>query len=370
MFSLSAVVAADSANARIGRAQLDLLSAIARVDEETWRGDGARDLAHRVSMRYGVSHWKASRWVAAGRALSSLPLIGDALASGSLSLDKVVELARCATPEDEARLIRWAQRVSPGAVRHRADVETRRAREDGVEVERTRSLSWWYLDDERRFAMQAELPAAEGAVVARALERLSRSIAVMPGEEGEAFADARRADALVALCGARVAEDPDPDRATVVVHAQLEGFARGTGAELEDRPAIDPSTVERLMCTSRGQTVVEDRDGTVVRMNETSRLAPAWLLRHVRYRNRGCTFPGCGAKRFTEAHHLRFWRDGGRTTLENLALICSFHHRTIHEHGWRVERAPDGELTWLRPDGVAVRAGPRPRAPADLEHIA
>jgi hypothetical protein len=167
-----------------------------------------------------------------------------------------------------------------------------------------------------------------------------------------------------------VAEDPDPDRATVVVHAQLEGFARRTGAELEDGPAIDPSTVERLMCTSRVQTVVEDRDGTVVRMNETSRLAPAWMLRQVRYRDRGCTFPGCGAKRFTEAHHLRFWRDGGRTTLENLALICSFHHRTVHEHGWTVERGPDGELTWLRPDGGSARAGPRPRAPADLERTA
>ncbi len=105
-------------------------------------------------------------------------------------------------------------------------------------------------------------------------------------------------------------------------------------------------------------------------MNETSRLAPAWMLRQVRYRDRGCTSPGCGAKPFTEAHHLRLWRDGGRTTLENLALICSFHHRTVHEHGWMVERAPAGELTWCRPDGKAVRAGPPARAPADLERIA
>jgi hypothetical protein len=64
------------------------------------------------------------------------------------------------------------------------------------------------------------------------------------------------------------------------------------------------------------------------------------------------------------------WRDGGRTTLENLAPICSFHHRTVHEHGWMVERAPAGELTWCRPDGKAVRAGPPARAPADLERIA
>jgi hypothetical protein len=108
----------------------------------------------------------------------------------------------------------------------------------------------------------------------------------------------------------------------------------------------------------------------VVHLGERSRLAPAWMERQVRYRDGGCVFPGCGAPRFAEAHHIKWWRDGGRTTLENLALICSFHHRLVHEHGWHVERRPAGDLLWRRPNGTGVEAGPAARAPAETERIA
>ena len=81
------------------------------------------------------------------------------------------------------------------------------------EAELTRFASWWYFDDGRRFGLEAELPAAQGAVLARALDRLAERLPVMPGEEDQYFAPARRADALVAMASARMAGDPDPDRA-------------------------------------------------------------------------------------------------------------------------------------------------------------
>lgn len=49
----------------------------------------------------------------------------------------------------------------------------------------------------------------------------------MPGEEDPFYASARRADALVLLCSAQLASDPDPDRATVIVHAR-DSLAAGT----------------------------------------------------------------------------------------------------------------------------------------------
>jgi hypothetical protein len=55
--------------------------------------------------------------------------------------------------------------------------------------------------------------------------------------------------------------------------------------------------------------------------------------------------------RFGQAHHIRHWAHGGRTTLSNLALLCRRHHRAIHEGGYCVERRADGELRFLRPDG-------------------
>jgi hypothetical protein len=53
------------------------------------------------------------------------------------------------------------------------------------------------------------------------------------------------------------------------------------------------------------------------------------------------------------------WRDGGKTTLENLTLVCSFHHRLVHEYGWRMARVRDGTVGWFRPNGIRMRAGPR-----------
>ena len=354
--------ALDDANAQIGRMQRQLLQLIADADRrEIWRDSGARDTAHFLAIRYGISEWKARRWVAAGHALVDLSLLAGALERGELGIDKVVELARFASPEDEGRLVRWATTVSVGAVRHRGDLEAKASIQDVRETERTREVSWWYFDEGRRFGLEADLPAASGPVVINALEREAERIAALPGEEDDTYASARRADALVALCSARIAADPEPDRATVVVHARLDGLEHDTGGcEIEDGPVIHPQSVRRLLCNARVQTVVEDRNGTVLGIGRVSRQAPAWMVRQVRHRDRECRFPGCGARRFTEAHHLRWWRHGGRTDLHNLALICSFHHRLVHEHGWSVKREPTGDLVWRRPDGTRYESGPSP----------
>jgi hypothetical protein len=41
-------------------------------------------------------------------------------------------------------------------------------------------------------------------------------------------------------------------------------------------------------------------------------------------------------------------------------LLCGFHHRLVHEHGWRLRSEPGGEVDWYRPDGRRHRAGPAP----------
>jgi Domain of unknown function (DUF222) len=358
----SLTVALDNTNAAVGRAQREMLHLIADADRlEIWRDTGARDTAHWVAIRYGISEWKSRRWVGAAHALENLPSIAEALAAGELGIDKVVELARFATPETEARLIRWATTVSVGAVGHRGDLEARASITDVRETERSREVSWWYHDEGRRFGLEADLPASSGPVIVNALEREAERIAALPGEEDEVYASARRADALVALCSARVASDPEPDRATVVVHARLDGLRQDTGGcEIEGGPVIHPQSVRRLLCNARVQTVVEDQDGTVLGVGRLSRQVPAWMVRQVRHRDRECRFPGCGARRFTEAHHLRWWRHGGRTDLHNLALICSFHPRLVHEHGWSVRREATGDLLWRRPDGARYESGPSP----------
>ncbi len=128
---------------------------------------------------------------------------------------------------------------------------------------------------------------------------------------------------------------------------------------------IHAETARRLLCNARVQTVIEDASGEVLGLGRMSREPSPWMLRQVRHRDGGCRFPGCGTRAFTEAHHIRWWRDGGRTDLDNLVLICSFHHRLVHEHGWRIRREPQGRLAWFRSDGTRYRAGPSPGVDAD-----
>ena len=106
---------------------------------------------------------------------------------------------------------------------------------------------------------------------------------------------------------------------------------------------------------------MEDREGRVVGVGRMSREPSAWMLRQLRYRDYGCTFPGCATRRFTQAHHIVWWERGGRTDLDNLVLVCCFHHKLVHEHGWALRREADGEVRWFHPDGTRYRAGPSPR---------
>ncbi|HET6770330.1 MAG TPA: DUF222 domain-containing protein [Actinomycetota bacterium] len=357
----------DALHRRACSAQQGLLVLIAEADRQrAWHDSGARDLAHWLQMRCGISNWKARRWIAAAHALERLPRTSEAFSSGELGIDKVVELTRFATTETEGDLIRWGKRVSCWAIRRKGDLAVRPSIDETRDAERARSLAWWYFEENRRFGLQAELPAADGAVVARALERLAETLPAMPGEEGGAHVDARRADALVALCSSRIASDADPDRATVVVHAQLDGVASGEGGcELEGGPVIHPETARRLLCDARVQTVIEGDAAQPVGLGRMSREPSAWMMRQLKYRDLECRFPGCGSSRFTQAHHVRWWEDGGSTDLDNLLLVCTFHHKLVHEFGWSVTREENGIAQWFRPDGSPYRAGPAPpREPA------
>ena len=160
------------------------------------------------------------------------------------------------------------------------------------------------------------------------------------------------------MCSQRIAADADADRATLVVHASLEALAGRRNAETEHGAVMPPEALQRLACDARVQVVAENDAGDPISLGRTRREPSASMMRQLRHRDRGCRFPGCGSTAFANAHHIVWWSRGGATDLNNLLLICGFHHRLLHEHGWTVERADDGRVRWFRADGSRYRGGP------------
>jgi len=350
-----------SAKSEVGASQLRLLEAIAECElEGTWLADGCRDFAHWISAQLGISNWSARRWVVASEALPRLPQVRSALGSGALSIDKVLELSRYATPETQRRLIAWAKRVTPATVRRAADVANASDREETIESDKGRHLDYWWTDDGGRLWLEGSWPSDQGAVIAKSLDRMAGRVPDIVADEDveppsfEVSLGVRRADALVALASHRIAEDADADRATVVVHVDAETLgADHGGAEIEGGGAMGAETARRLACDGRIEFAFHDCCGRTVGVGRATRTPSAWLVRQLRRRDRGCTFPGCDAHWFLHAHHIWHWGKGGPTDLDNLVLVCTFHHKLVHEYGWHVALDPRDVVTWRRPDGTA-----------------
>jgi hypothetical protein len=75
-----------------------------------------------------------------------------------------------------------------------------------------------------------------------------------------------------------------------------------------------------------------------------------------------CRVPGCRHAVFVDVHHLELRSEGGRNTLENLATLCSAHHRALHLGRLVVEASPSGGLAFRHSNGTPYGALPAPRS--------
>jgi hypothetical protein len=86
-----------------------------------------------------------------------------------------------------------------------------------------------------------------------------------------------------------------------------------------------------------------------------------------------CRYPGCESRR-TDLHHIRYWSNGGRTSLDNLISLCKRHHMLVHDRGYLIAAGPGGTFTFYQPDGTPLpsktnakhrtRTAPPPNPPA------
>jgi hypothetical protein len=129
--------------------------------------------------------------------------------------------------------------------------------------------------------------------------------------------------------------------------------------ELEDGQRLAPGTVRRIACDGSLLHITEDIAGNPLDIGRKTRAVPPALRRALQARDAGCRFPGCSHRRFVDAHHIEHWADGGKTSIDNLVLLCRRHHRLVHEGGFGLEKIADGRIHFTRPDGRAIDDHPR-----------
>ena len=113
-------------------------------------------------------------------------------------------------------------------------------------------------------------------------------------------------------------------------------------------------TARRLSCDASVVALIENDDGEPLNVGRKTRTISAPLRRALNARDKGCRFPGCANARYIDAHHVEHWANGGETKPSNLVSLCRFHHRAVHEGGYRIEKLDDGALRFVSPKGSAL----------------
>jgi hypothetical protein len=109
---------------------------------------------------------------------------------------------------------------------------------------------------------------------------------------------------------------------------------------------ITAEAARRLACDAGITRVITAGASQPLDVGRRTRTIPPALRTALTVRDRGCVWPGCDRPPpWTDAHHLIPWIDGGPTNLDNLALLCRRHHRSVHEGRWQLTRTPGGQWT-------------------------
>jgi hypothetical protein len=363
-------------SARVHATMSELVALAADFDDNHgWDGYGIRSCAHWLAINAGVDVWTGMEMVRVGHALSELPLLAEAFASGELSFDKLRHVTRVVQPSDEGLWLEVAlhasgsqlARICRGFERATADPGAAEAH-----LARRGLRSWWREDG--MLELVAVLGPEDGAVVLAALEKVhptapayeaaaaQEAAATDPGVLLDPAEDpwaARRADALVEMANQWLGGSLQTGESArrLVVHVDLDalvGDPADGGCRSEDGPPLPGAVARRIGCDTELVAVAE-RNGLPIDVGRARRTISPRQRLALQARDSTCRFPGCGvpASR-TEGHHLRHWADGGRTDMDNLLSLCRFHHHRLHDGAFDIVVLPGGKLRFDGSDGRPI----------------
>jgi hypothetical protein len=327
----------------------DRLATIAEIDRRrSYEDEGFLSTTSWLRDRFRISGGEAKRWVELARRLAELPDVARTLAEGDISLDHARLLAAASTahPEqfetDHKVLIDAARDLSPTNLRKALDYWRQASDAEATETEHERRHSRRYFHASVTLGGMVRYDGdgdpEGGATVIAALNAVMEPWSLDRGDDRTT--GQRRHDALVEIARhfldsgeAELSGGERPHITLTVDLPTLEGRA-GRTCELDDTGVISPEAARRLACDAGVSRVITKGPSEPLDIGRRTRTIPPAIRRALVVRDGGCTADGCDRPpRWTDAHHLIHWADGGPTSLDNLVLLCRRHHRMAHGQG-------------------------------------
>ena len=278
--------------------------------------------------RLGLSSRMAYERVRVVEALAELPLTQATLAAGGITYSAIRELSRVMTPANEAT---WLAHVGNMSARQ---IERQVA---GLEPG---DLPGDEPDPARVKRVHFELTPATQALLHEVRKTMHR-------EAGAALADDTFMNQLLRLAAARGDRKPGTPSYQIAINvcARCERVTQDGGGKVFD---IDPKLLEVALCDA-SVYALHHQDGPGSR-----KIPPARRAAALRRAHGCCEVPGCRASVWLDVHHWRFRSRGGDHASRNLIVLCSAHHRAVHDGHLLIHRDPRGDrFVYQHRDGRA-----------------
>jgi hypothetical protein len=308
-----------------------------------------------------------------------LPRLTAAVQAGDLSPDHTAVILRCldkipadiaaeAVPVAEQLLVRTARHEHPAALARTAFVLLARLDPDGAQprddaIERSRGFTLIKRPDGSAIPRGLLTPD-----VTAAWETILDTLAVpRPAEDGlpdDRSAGQRRHDAIGEAARRLLRSDTLPPAGgtpvTILATTTMTELATGTGlATTGHGAAVSIAQLLDMATDAALIPVVLTDTGGILSYGRARRLATCGQRLALAARDHGCTFPGCDRPAaWTEVHHITAWTDGGPTDVDNMCLLCRYHHREFQRRGWQVQMH-DGIPQWIPPPWIDPERRPR-----------
>jgi Domain of unknown function (DUF222)/HNH endonuclease len=344
-----------------------IVDIVAEMDHDELCGmTGARSVAALVAWRTGCSPANAATIATIAHRLEEFPRCAASMREGRLSLDQVGVIAERGGQGSDAHYAELARSATVSQLRTAIKLEPRP--DPDPRPDRKPSIS--KTSDAKHATYRITLAHLEAAKFDAALaSHRDAQIAAWKRDHDDAGAhesDQRppmpsTVDAFMGLVeagwDAEVTRRPHGQHTTVVVHLDVKDKV----GSLHLGPLLSDADRQYLTCDATCEAWFE-RDGQVIGAGRTTRQISRRLRRALEHRHPCCAVPGCGATRGLHAHHIRHWEDGGATELDNLVLLCPYHHRLHHRGVITITGHPD-RLSVTDEDGQELSPGSLARPP-------